>query len=247
MISDRYEQLDHMIALAARGCLKKEEERLNALDTENVRLDRAYYRKRARTIKAVNRRPAWRKAKMIAVRVAVALLALILLGALAVGSIPGIREALYKVMVDQKDDHMVVTFEPRQGNEINPDSETGVSPLTVSDPPKEIQVYRKPSDLPPWVQEEIAGKGKLGFAIDYWWNEELYLIYSQSTMGGYMGVDNTNATVTEVLINGNAGILIEYSSESMNSIIWTDGEYRYTLESEVLSADELIALAENVK
>jgi len=33
----------------------------------------------------------------------------------------------------------------------------------------------------------------------------------------------------------------------MNSIIWTDGEYRYTLESEVLSADELIALAENVK
>ena len=112
MNCNSYEKIDYLIAIAANEYLQREVTRFESRDTSNVQFDASYYRKRAKMIRQFKNRPMLQRMKLIAVRVAVALLVLILLAALAVGCIPPIREAVFKAFVEWHDDHFKVSFQP---------------------------------------------------------------------------------------------------------------------------------------
>lgn len=277
MNSNHYEKIDHLIAIAASGYLQKEANRFESLDTSTVQFDATYYHKRAWVIRKYRRRPMLQKMKRVAVRVAVALLVLILLAALAVGCIPAVREAVFKAFVEWHDDHFKVSFEPDNGNdpgltppaqtdagtELPTDTSSEPSDTSVSDapgtsvteppdvvvptPPTQIEVKRKPTALPQGVYEDILMDSEIGLTIDYYLDDEFVLSYSQKLMNTQAKYDNVNTSITEIVLNGHCGILIEYQNNPIKFIEWTDGEYRYQIMSEVYGKDQLIALAESVR
>ena len=277
MNSNRYEKIDHLIAIAASGYLQKEAERFESLDTSAVQFDAVYYRKRAQMIRKYRHRPMLQKMKRVAVRVAVALLVLILLAALVIGCVPPVREAVFKAFVEWHDDHFKVSFEPDNGNdpgltppaqtdagtELPTDTSSEPSDTSVSDapgtsvtetpavvvpaPPTQIEVKRKPTALPLGMYEDIVRDSKVNLTIDYYLNQEYIFSYSQKLMTAQRGYDDTEAQITDVQVNEQRGVLIEYRDEPLVIIEWTDGEYRYQIMSEVYGKDQLIALAESVK
>ncbi|MBE6601032.1 MAG: DUF4367 domain-containing protein [Ruminococcaceae bacterium] len=277
MNGNRYEKIDHLIAIAASGYLQKEANRFESLDTSAVQFDATYYRKRAWVIRKYRHRPMLQKMKRLAVRVAVALLVLILLAALAVGCIPAVREAVFKAFVEWQDDHFKVSFQPNNGNDpgLTPPAQTDAgtalptdtsaepSDTSVSDvpdtsvteppatelpkPPTQIEVKRKPTALPQGVYEDVVRDGRANFIIDYYLNEEYILSYSQGLIERQQGYGDITAIITDVSVSNHEGILIEYQNNSVKIIEWTDGEYRYQIMSEVYGKDQLIALAESVR
>ena len=113
-------------------------------------------------------------------------------------------------------------------------------------PPAQIEVKRKPTALPQGVYEDILMDSETGLTIDYYLDDEFVLSYSQKLMNTQVKYDNVNTSITEIVLNGHCGILIEYQNNPIKFIEWTDGEYRYELMSEVYGKDQLIALAESV-
>ena len=266
-MSYHYEKLDYLIAIAASACLEEEEARLNAMDTSGVSFDAGYYRKRARMIRQAKRRPALQTLKRVAVRLAVATLALILFAALVIGCVPTVREALFKAVIEWHDEYFKVSFQPNGGKENTTDTDVGTgteapdetepktpenteeetTPITTPIPPVEIEVKRKPTSLPKGVYEDILKDSISGLTIDYYLNDEFILSYSQNLMDTQGKYDDTEVTITEITVNGNTGILVEYRTEPIKIVEWTDGEYRYQLYSVFYGKEDLIAIAESVK
>jgi len=82
---NKSDKLDHLIALAAMKCAEEEAKEFKALDTSNVEFDSSYYRKRSKIINKCKRRPAAKVTKMVAIRVAAALIIMITLGCVLIG------------------------------------------------------------------------------------------------------------------------------------------------------------------
>lgn len=269
MNCNSYEKIDYLIAIAANEYLQREVTRFESRDTSDVQFDASYYRKRAKMIRQFKNRPMLQKMKLIAIRVAVALLVLILLAALAVGCIPPIREAVFKAFVEWHDDHFTVSFQPDDGNDSSlnsssqPDEETTFPTDTNSDssdsmnteppateipnPPTKLEVKRKPTALPQGVYEDVVISTQNGLTIDYYLNDELVLSYSQNLISAQRGYGDMDSIVTEISVNNHKGVFIEYTQNNPNYIEWSDGEYRYQIESEIYGKDELMVLAESVK
>ncbi|MBE6601034.1 MAG: DUF4367 domain-containing protein [Ruminococcaceae bacterium] len=114
-------------------------------------------------------------------------------------------------------------------------------------PPTQIEVIRKPTALPQGVYEDIVRDSKVNLTIDYYLNQEYIFSYSQKLITVQRGYDDTEAQITDVQVNEQRGVLIEYRDEPLVIIEWTDGEYRYQIMTEVYGKDQLIALAESVK
>ena len=258
---NRYENLDHLIAIAASRCLQKEEERWARLDTSHVKFDAAYQRKRARMIRKVNGKPTVQKLRLVAVRVAVAVLGILLLAALAIGCVPAVRELVFKAVIEWHDNYFEVSFQPDHGETPEPDAPSDgadgsdtVDPTgseSVPDepttPPEEIQVKRKPTALPQGVYEDVLKDTSASYTVDYYLNDEYILTYSQRLIDTQGMYDDTDAVITDILVNGHYGILIEYKDHSEIFIEWVDGEYRYQMMSAFYEKEELIIMAESVK
>ena len=269
MKNNRYERIDHLIAIAASEYLQREVARFESLDTSNVQFDATYYRKRAKIIRQIKRRPMLQKVKLIAVRVAVALLILILLAALVISCVPPVREAVFKAFIAWQDDHFKVSFQVDNGidsgltspaqtdeeKELSTDTGSDSSDTMSSDPPStevlnpptKIEVKRKPTALPQGTYEDVVWNSPIMLSIDYYLNDGFLFSYSQNLLTAQQGYDNTNAIITNVLVNGRDGVFVEYNQDSPNYLEWSDGEYRYQIMSEVYGKDELIAIAESVK
>ena len=60
-------------------------------------------------------------------------------------------------------------------------------------------------------------------------------------------VDNEEMEITDMEINGNPAMLIEYKNKNATYILWNDKEYAYQIWSDTLSVEELIQYASSVK
>ena len=261
MKCNHYDKLDYLIAMAASNGLQKEGERFDALDTSSVEFNASYYRKRARMIRKVNRRPAVQKMKLVFVRVAVALLVLILLAALVIGCVPVIREAVFKALVEWHDDYFKVSFQPDNSNENVPstpsDADSGATNFDgsenetpandIPEPPTQIEEVRKPTALPEGVYEDVIVESKLQIMIDYYLNEEFLFTYSQDLIEHQRGYGDTDAFIFDVVVKSYEGVYIENQNNRLKIVEWSDGEYRYQIMTEIYGKDELIAIAESVK
>lgn len=75
-------------------------------------------------------------------------------------------------------------------------------------------------------------------------DEKYYFIFSMSEISGTMGVDTENASVKKIIINDQDAL---YSSNSnVNILVWHDEKFSYRL-SGTLNEKEMIKIAENVK
>lgn len=245
------DKLDHLIALAAMKCIEEEANELDGLDTSSVCFDASYYRKRSKMIrKYKNIRIGRSSSKSIVVRLAVAIAIVILTLSLLIGCVPGLGQRIYNAIFGWYDRYFTVHYESPSGQEKETsysDESESESEATVT-PPTIIENFRKPTDLPGEVWEDLIVKNNAKMSIDYYIGDEWLFSFTQFTLEPFdKYIDNEDGVVTYTHINGNYAAIVEYASKKETNILWNDGEYSYHIFSTQCDVDTLLKYAESVK
>ncbi len=244
------DKFDHLIALAATKCIDDEVQELNSLDTSNVVFDRSYYRKRNKYINQCKRRSTMKLAKTVAIRFAAALMIMITLSCVMIGCVPEWREAIYEAIVEWYENCFSVRYEDPEGKEPENgyDSDTVPGTDPAEDAPASIEEKRKPSELPEGVWGDVVINKTSQIIIDYYIGDTYLFTFTQAvlkTSDKY--VDNENANVTYININGYDAAVVAHMEKQEIHILWNDGQYSYRILSTVCDADTLIQYAKSVK
>ena len=134
-----------------------------------------------------------------------------------------------------------VTEAPTEGVEEVPEVNT---PTVVA--PTEILEYRKPV-VPDTYTEMEWTKDLTYYMLEYYEGETSKFLYWQNVYAGdEQFVDSEGAEVKDVLVGLYRGVFILGAGEDPNTLMWTDGEYLYTITGS-LTENEIIEIAKTVK
>ncbi len=270
------DKLDHLIGLALLDCGNKDAEMFRNIDTsdipDNPRLDR----KISRLIKRKEREAAVKKTKRIAWRVAIAAMLILSIMFATLMSITAIREAIWKAIVSWYENYITVQYEPSQAEEteytnynslipesteadsntnadIGINTENNINAVNNNEsivilPPTEILEVRKPTWLPEGTIEDLVSEDKWTVYRDYYLNDEYIASFQQLVLKKYERYyNNENALIENFYIGKSEAIFVSYKDYSEKYIVWSDGEYIYTLTSEILEKEQMMQIAESVK
>lgn len=252
------DKLDMMLVLAGRDCGNDDVELLNNLDTSSVTLDKGFHRKKARIVQKHKNGPAAHVLKKGLLWAAMVLMITMSLGFTTIMAISPMREAVFEVIVEWHDNYITLHYEDAKKDAVDRNSEeqnttTGnteapLPEVPVIIPPTTIKEVRKPTNLADDIVEDFIIQNKVYVCIDYYKNEELAYTFTQMIHSkSDMYIDNDGITLDTVDINGNAATLIQHTTFSGISIIWSDGEYVYQVITQSASLEELIALCRSVQ
>ena len=250
------DKLDYLIALASIGCGDDDVEWFNNLDTSTVVFDQSFYRIRDRRIRRYKRKPFVNAFKKVMSRVAVAVLAIISAGTLAVAAIPSLREAVFGAIVEWYENYLTINYEMPDDDTAETESVNGAETETKQDnetteeiiAPKWIEEVKTPKYYQEGLIEDIVFKGKIQVIVDYYLGENILYSYKQLPFSeDNMYVNNEDAIVQNTHINGYSANLVELVDSSHKKVIWTDGLYIYQLTTETCNFDLLIMVAESVE
>ena len=244
------DKFDHLISLSAIKCAEEDAEKLNALDTSNVVFDSSYYRKRNKIINKYRRAPAIKSTKSVILRLAAAIMIVIMLSCVLIGCVPGLRKAIFDAIVKWYDNYIAVSYNSEDGQE----DETGYEEESTSQinadvvVPTYIEDERKPTDLPEGVWEDWVTKNNTTINVDYYYDEDYLFSFSQMLLKpNDYHIDSEDVDVTYIKINGNNAMVVESVYEEEIYIFWNDSEYSYQMFSTGCNLETLIRYAESVK
>jgi len=244
------DKFDHLILLAAIKCAEEDAEKLNELDTSGVVFDDSYYKKRNKIINKFKRAPSVRTTKTVLLRLAAAIMIVIMLSCVLIGCVPALRKAIFDAIVKWYDNYIAVSYETQDGQE----DETGYEEAPTSQinddvvVPTSIIDIRKPRDLPEGVWEDFVTQTSTSIHIDYYSSEDYIFSFSQTLLKPTDNhIDSEDVTVTKIKINDNNAMVIEAVYEREIYVFWNDGEYSYNIFSTESDLETLIRYAESVK
>jgi hypothetical protein len=240
-----HDKLDMMIALVAGECGEDDVVMLDALDTSEVQLDGALYRRVSRVIGRHRRRPLARRVGRALVRVAAAVLILLVLGVTTVMAVPALREPLMEAIIDWYEGYLTIRYDPSAGQS---DADGEEPPVRV---PTKIEETRKPTLMPIGTVEDVILEAENMTISDYYLDGELIYSYLQLLLTeSNHWVSSEGATVSEVDINGHKGTMVinQYpDGERLITVMWSDGEYIYEFVGYYGGVQEALDICRSVK
>ncbi len=263
---ERNDIFDCLIGMASIGLLDEDTEKLNSIDVSEVEITPEFNKRVLRTIRKSVKSRKKTGAKLVLSRIAVAALIMLSTVAILLLSVTAFREAIWGVIVEWREDHIEVRFDPDaeneseqnedgeksgdNGGEAAPDSTTSSTTAATTAPkapPTEILEYRAPTALPEGIEADEVMKNKAIYMVDYYIGDEWYCSYTQSVFtDNDQNYDDTNATVKYITIDNREAVVLLYEDNSQNSIVWFDGEYCYNIIAP-LDENGLKALASSIK
>ena len=269
MKSTHFDKLDYMIQLAYLQCGTKDAELFDEVDGTEVPVPKSLDRRIMRLISREAREQCCGKTKRMLGRTAIAAMLIMSIMFTLLISVTGIREAIWKAIVEWHDNYITISFEKNIediGEEVteestaeNTQSDTSIDSQPENDdepslenkpvvtPPTKIEEVRKPTYTPDGVIEDMV-KTQSSVNVDYYIGSDILLCFSQFVIKeNQKYFDNESASVGEIYINEYKASLVTYSGQSEIGIVWSDGEYVYILVSSVLDVEEMKAIAESVK
>ena len=237
MKCERMDQYDYLIALATLDAKDEDVRMFMELEDSDVVLSTRIVKKIEKLIRRTSlyRTDGLMRLKRILSKVAIITLVIVSVVFTALMSVSAIRSAIWGVITEWYEEHIVVGYIPEDG-------------LEVPEAPEMIEEIRKPTLLPLGVEEEIVGSARNMFCCDYYLRDDCYVSFMQYLLNGHpIKVDGDDATMTKIMVGEYDAYLFTYSKEEYTIILWNDGEYAYFISSIILEADDLIAVAASVK
>lgn len=235
------DKLDMLICLAARECGNDDVEAFDNTDTGDTKLSKGFYAKAKRTVRRYRHRTMLKTLHRVSVRIAVALMALMLLCGITVVAVPNLRYAVNGAVVEWYKDCISIKFEPNESDIADAIANRRSGMMMVASDVK------KPTRLPDGVTEKVVANNEWRFRVDYYSGDKLLCDYMQCPLNDAKAYfDNTGIKISSIDIHGYTAGLIEYSGYNAKIITWTDGKYIYRIMSYELSRGELIDMAESI-
>lgn len=248
------DKLDYLIGIASIDCGEDDVALFDGLDVSDIVFSKRFYRIKKRRIKADKRGLiAVRRAVSVAAMVAVAVL---VTGLITVSSIPTLRDKVLGSIIDWCENYLTITYDVEEkesdslaASETEAEKETtSVSENPSDEAPKKIETVKKPTHIEDGVIESVVLQNKTKTIIDYYKGDEFLFTYMQMLLNDKnLYVDNIDANVKIVEINGKKGKLIEYKTEEGRFLIWNDEEYVYQLFSQQCEGEYLVKVAQSVE
>lgn len=228
-ISDR--KLDALLTMSVDAIVEKNAESFFEQDYEIVPMPNSLRRK----ILGMDRRARWKNEfGAIGVglkRVAAVILIVCTLSFAAAMSVEAVRTAIWNAIVTWYDDYVAISFR-KDG---------------VSDAPETI-VTKKEPEMDGYEREVLLDSQGM-FIVNYVYND-FNVMYSQLVLEENEALfDNTMAALKTVKIGAYEGQLLIAADKSAIFLMWNDGEYTYTLQTDSDNGreDQLIHIAQSVQ
>lgn len=228
-ISDR--KLDALLTMSVDAIVEKNAESFLEQDYEIVPMPNSLRRK----ILGMDRRARWKNEfGAIGVgfkRVAAVILIASTLSFAAAMSVEAVRTAIWNAIVTWYDDYVAISFR-KDG---------------VSDAPETI-VTKKEPEMDGYEREVLLDSQGM-FIVNYVYND-FNVMYSQLVLEENEALfDNTMAALKTVKIGAYEGQLLIAADKSAIFLMWNDGDYTYTLQTDSDNGreDQLIHIAQSVQ
>ena len=245
-MTTRNDKFDYLISLAAVECMNDDAEKVRSLDVSNVTFDKYYYRKKRRVLRKYDSMPFAKGFRSFAVKAAVIVMAILSSAVILISCVPNLREAIFDAIVEWYDNYITIHYDP---SESNTDSDHGESTSGEAvKVPTCIEEVRKPRNLPEGVWEDVLVQNTAKTNIDYYKNDIWLFSFSQLVLtADDKYLDNENAQISYIDINGSLATIIQYEEKNEIHLIWTDGKYYYYMISNICDIKELTGFAESVE
>lgn len=237
MKSKRLDKYDYLIAMATLDVKDDDVKMFEEQDDSDVVLSDRITKKIDKLISKESNYKTSRAIQFQKVLSKVAIIALVVVSVMfaAMMSVSAIRTAIWEIITEWYEEYIAIGYEPEEG-------------YGVVEPPKMIEEIRKPTLLPLGAEEDILINKRNGFLCEYYVEDECCLTFNQLLLKADTNMyDSEGAAMTEIAIGNNKAWLITYEDKDYIYILWNDSEYSYQMSSLVLSAHELILIAESVK
>lgn len=228
-ISDR--KLDALLTMSVDAIVEKNAESFLEQDYEIVPMPNSLRRK----ILGMDRRARWKdEFGAIGVgfkRVAAVILIVCTLSFAAAMSVEAVRTAIWNAIVTWYDDYVAISFR-KDG---------------VGDAPETIVTKKEP--MMDGYEREVLLDSQGMFIVNYVYND-FNVMYSQLVLEENEALfDNTMAVLKTVKIGAYEGQLLIAADKSAIFLMWNDGEYAYTLQTDSDNGrdDQLIHIAQSVQ
>lgn len=228
-ISDR--KLDALLTMSVDAIVEKNAESFLEKDYEIVPMPNSLRRK----ILGMDRRARWEdEFGAIGVgfkRVAAVILIVCTLSFAAAMSVEAVRTAIWNAIVTWYDDYVAISFR-KDG---------------VGDAPETIVTKKEP--VMDGYEREVLLDSQGMFIVNYVYND-FNVMYSQLVLEENEALfDNTMAVLKTVKIGAYEGQLLIAADKSAIFLMWNDGEYAYTLQTDSDNGrdDQLIHIAQSVQ
>ena len=228
-ISDR--KLDALLTMSVDAIVEKNAESFLEQDYEIVPMPNSLRRK----ILGMDRRARWKNEfGAIGVglkRVAAVILIVCTLSFAAAMSVEAVRTAIWNAIVTWYDDYVAISFR-KDG---------------VGDAPEAIVIKKEP--MMDGYEREVLLDSQGMFIVNYVYND-FNVMYSQLVLEENEALfDNTMAALKTVKIGAYEGQLLIAADKSAIFLMWNDGDYTYTLQTDSDNGreDQLIHIAQSVQ
>lgn len=228
------EKFDALLSLASAECVKEEAEAFLSADISEIGDNPQMLRK----VLGGSRKGKWHTVKIILL---VALLCMSI-AFTACMLVPEIRQAIWNVLVRERDSSVEIDFETNEEAVPANDSISEEYPATIE---RKMQVTYVPEGC--IVADEVVAS--MQYLICYKNNEDEWkFTISQSViMIADSFVNEKSGRIRYIEIDGLQAILVEYEGDkAMYSLTWQDDQYRYSIWGSFFSANEIIRIAEGV-
>ncbi len=225
------DRFDALLSLASAESVRKEAEEFLSADISNIEDNPRMLRR----IMGESRRSKWQTVKIIAL---VALLCMSI-AFTACMLVPEIRNALWSVLVRERESSVEIGFETEGDIVTEP---------TVEGYPKTIEKKMELSYVPNGCIESDEVLTSMQYRIYYTNDVDWKFHITQSTISDVDSFINDNVgQTTYIEICGSQAILIKYYNDDLlYSLTWQDDQYRYIIYGSFSSVNEIIRIAKGI-
>ncbi len=231
MSSLKNDKLDAMILLSSHVLAEKSAETLLSSDTTDAEIPRSLYNKITRMIRREHWKREYKDIISAVKRIAAVFMIICTISFALVMSVRAIREALWQTLIEWYEDYIAVSFHSDERA------------------PGTIEIKKEPAAIPAGWKREVIIDSTSFFYVHYLLEEERVVSYRQEILDDNEAwVDNEDSEVEEITIGEYKGILIKLNDKNSYYMIWTDGEYSYSLSgsSSIVDRKMLTEIAESV-
>lgn len=212
MTTMKKDKLDAMIMLSAHTLAEKNVSDLHFAAHTDFKMPDSVERKIKSMISKEHHKFEYAPLMHYAKHVVLVLLVICTTSFAFIMSMAPVRSAAWDTIVQWYDDYIAVAY------------------TVVETPPLFIEEKREPTAIPEDWEKTVVLDAETIYYVKYSLNNETTMSFKQKIIIDDNWIDNEEATIENIMIDGNKGYLVQLTNKKYTYLVWSDGVYSYAIQ-----------------